>query len=86
MASLAVNPKSPSSQKADHFVSKRVRDAFFRKFCMQSGKYLQFLLIAISCFIIFFIFFIAVEKKLTSVPTPTSFLFFVFCLCFSYLS
>jgi hypothetical protein len=38
MASLAVNPKSPSSQKADHFVSKRVRDAFFRKFCMQSGK------------------------------------------------
>ena len=41
MASLAVDPNAPAAAPTDHYVSKRVRDAFFRKYCMQSGTVTQ---------------------------------------------
>jgi hypothetical protein len=41
MASLAVDPNAPAATTTDHYVSKRVRDAFFRKYCMQSGTVTQ---------------------------------------------
>jgi ADP-ribosylation factor GTPase-activating protein 2/3 len=38
MASFPVDPNSAATTTTDHYVSKRVRDAFFRKFCMQSAN------------------------------------------------